>query len=344
MRDAFELPDDIGYFNTASLAPQLKAVRAAGEAAFEQRARPWAIADTDWFTDVERLRELFARLVNATPDHVAIVPATSYAFAIAARNLQPKRVVVLEDEYPSGIYSWRAVGAEIVTVKRPWTDGVLAAIDERVDVVSVPNVHWTDGSPVDLPRVAGAARDAGAALVIDASQSCGAMPLDVREIRPDFLVTVGYKWLLGPFGLGYLYVDERHHGGEPIEQNWINREGSENFARLIDYRDSYQPGARRFDVGQRTSFLLTPMAIAALTQILDWGVETIWRELRAITARIAPGAETHMTGVSPAPSPEALARHRCVAPMRGDSLRISPHLHITDDDVERLLAALKEAA
>jgi len=344
MRDAFEIPDDVAYFNTASLAPQLKSVRAAGEAAFEQRARPWAIESADWFSDVERLRGLFATIVNATADHVAIVPATSYAFALAARNLKPRRVVVLAEEFPSGIYSWQAAGAELVTVVREggqtWTDAVLAAIDERVDVVSVPNVHWTDGAPVDLPRVAEAARQAGAALMIDASQSCGAMPFDVSEIRPDFLVAVGYKWLLGPFGLGYLYVDERHHGGEPIEQNWINREGSEDFARLVDYRDSYQPGARRFDVGQRTSFMLTPMAIAALTQILDWGVETIHRELRAITTRFAPGAETHMAGVTPAPSAEALAKHGCVAPLRGDTLRVSPHLHITDDDIARLQAAL----
>jgi selenocysteine lyase/cysteine desulfurase len=348
MRDAFEIPDDIGYFNTASLAPQLRAVRAAGEAAFEQRARPWAIQSADWFTDVERLRGLFATIVHGTPDHIALVPATSYAFALAAHNLKPSRVVVLADEFPSGIYSWRAAGADLVTVEREagqtWTDATIAAIDERVDVVSVPNVHWTDGAPVDLMRVGEAARAHGAALVIDASQSCGAMPLDVSEIRPDFLVAVGYKWLLGPFGLGYLYVDERHHGGAPIEQNWINREGSEDFSRLVDYRDEYQPGARRFDVGQRTSFMLTPMAIAALTQILDWGVETIWRELRAITARIDPGAETHMTGVTPAPSADALARHRCVAAPRGDSLRISPHLHITDDDVARMQAALEEAA
>src|SRR3954447_427943 len=233
MRDAFEIPDDIGYFNTASLAPQLRSVRAAGEAAFEQRARPWSIESADWFSDVERLRGLFARIVHGTPDHVAIVPATSYAFALAAHNLRPSRVVVLADEYPSGIYSGRAGGAELVTVEREpgqsWADATIAAIDERVDVVSVPNVHWTDGAPVDLPRVARAARAAGAALVIDASQSCGAMTLDVGEIRPDFLVSVGYKWLLGRFALAYLYVDERHHGGEPIEQNWINRAGSEDF-------------------------------------------------------------------------------------------------------------------
>ena len=348
MRDAFEIPDDIAYFNTASLAPQLKSVRAAGEAAFERRARPWTIHAQDWFSDVERLRGLFATIVGGEPGQVALVPATSYGFAVAARNLRPRRVVVLAEEYPSGIYSWRAAGAELVTVVREagrsWADAVVAAIDERVDVVSVPNVHWTDGAIVDLPRVAAAARDARAALVIDASQSCGAMPLDVAEIRPDFLVAVGYKWLLGPFGLGYLYVDERHHGGEPIEENWINRAGSEDFARLVDYRDDYQPGARRFDVGQRTSFMLTPMAIAALTQILDWGVEWIGERLRAITAQVVPGCAAHMGGIAPAPSPETLAAHGCVAAVRGDSLRISPHLHITDDDVARLRAALEEAA
>jgi selenocysteine lyase/cysteine desulfurase len=113
------------------------------------------------------------------------------------------------------------------------------------------------------------------------------MPLDVDELRPDFLITVGYKWLLGPFGVGYLYVAEEHRRGEPPEENWILRAGSEDFARLVDYRDEYQPGARRFDVGQRTKFELTPMAIAALEQIIEWQVPRIAAALAARTAEIA---------------------------------------------------------
>src|SRR5437879_1100783 len=74
------------------------------------------------------------------------------------------------------------------------------------------------------------------------------MPLDVAAIQPDFIVSVGYKWLLGPLGLGCLYVAERHRDGEPLEENWINRAGSEDFARLVDYRDEYRDGARRYDV------------------------------------------------------------------------------------------------
>jgi selenocysteine lyase/cysteine desulfurase len=368
-RAAFDVPADVAYFNTANLAPQLHAVRAAGEAALEQRARPWTISAADWFEDVERLRALFPQIIGADAEGVALVPATSYGLAVAARNLPlhaGQRVLVLEEEYPSGIYTWRAAGrrsgAEILTVTREpgqtWTDAVLAALDERVAIVSVPNVHWTDGSLVDLPQIAVRSREVGAALVIDGSQSVGAMPLDVKELQPDFLVSVGYKWLLGPFGVAYLYVAEKHRQGEPLEENWIARKGSEDFARLVDYRDEYQPGARRFDVGGRTKFELVPMAIAALAQIVEWQVPRIARALAARTSEIA--RRVAELGLDPMPAedrgphflgvrlPEhararaipSLAGVGCFAAMRGESLRISPHLHVSDEDVDRLVDGL----
>ena len=368
-RAAFDVPADIAYFNTASLAPQLHVVRAAGEAALERRGRPWTIPARDWFVDVERLRRLFAHLISADAEGVALVPATSYGFAVAARNLPlqaGQRVLVLAEEYPSGIYTWRAAagraGAEILTVSREpgqsWADAVLAALDDRVAIVSVPNVHWTDGALVDLVPIAARSRELEARLVIDGSQSVGAMPLDVEELRPDFLVTVGYKWLLGPFSVGYLYVAEEHREGEPLEENWILRAGSEDFARLVDYRDEYQPGARRFDVGERTKFELVPMAIAALEEICQWNVERVAATLAARTSDIArraaglgldpmPDAKRgpHMLGVQlrePARSRavSALAELNCFAAVRGASLRISPHLHTTNEDVERLIDGL----
>ena len=368
-RAAFNVPEEIAYFNTASLAPQLRAVRAAGEAALERRGQPWTISASDWFADVERLRAMFAQIVGADSDGVAIVPATSYGLAIAARNLPlaaNQRVLVLAEEYPSGIYTWRAAAkrsdAEILTVSREpgegWTDAVLAALDERVAIVSVPNVHWTDGALVDLNAIARRTREVGAALVIDGSQSVGAMPISIPEVRPDFLVTVGYKWLLGPFSVGYLYVAEEHRGGEPLEENWINRANSEDFAALVDYQDAYQPGARRFDVGQRTKFELIQMAIAALEQIVAWQIPHLAASLARTTADIALRVSRlgldvasdnergpHMIGIGlPGPirtrASAALAQAGCYAAVRGDSLRISPHLHTTDQDVDRLLDAL----
>jgi len=371
-REAFAVPPEIAYFNTANLSPQLHVVRAAGEEALRRRGRPWEISAEDWFADVERLRALFGRLVGADAEAVALVPATSYGFAVAARNLALRagdRVVVLEREYPSGIYTWRAAtraaGAEIVTVRREagqtWAEAVLEVLDERVSVVSVPQVHWTDGALVDLDAVSARSHEIGAKLVIDGSQSIGAMPFDVARLQPDFVVTVGYKWLLGPFGVAYLYVAEQHRGGEPVEQNWIVRDGSEDFARLVDYRDEYQPGARRFDVGQRTKFELLPMAIAALEQLHAWQVPRIAAALSELTARIAARAAD--LGLDPLPAarrgphmlgvwlPEsvrtgivaALAEANCFASVRGESLRIAPHLHNTDADVERLVTALAAA-
>ncbi|MGA2925560.1 MAG: aminotransferase class V-fold PLP-dependent enzyme [Solirubrobacteraceae bacterium] len=368
-RVVFDVPENVAYFNTASLAPQLRAVRIAGEAALEHRGTPWTISASDWFADVERLRTLFASIIGSSSEGVAIVPASSYGLAVAARNLPLRagdRVLVLADEYPSGIYTWRAAarrsGAEILTVSREpaqsWTEAVLDALDERVAIASVPNVHWTDGGLLDLAAVARRTGEVGARLVIDASQSVGAMPLDIGALRPDFLVAVGYKWLLGPFSVGYLYVAEQHRCGEPLEENWINRLGSEDFAALVDYRDEYQPGARRFDVGQRTKFELVPMAIAALEQILDWQVARIAATLANRTSDIARRAASlglscapdnqrgpHMLGLrlpdhARAHAGTVLATRNCFVAVRGSSLRISPHLHTTDEDVRRLIAGL----
>lgn len=371
-RSAFTVPPGIAYFNTATLAPQLHRVRDAGEAALARRAQPWTITTDDWFADVERLRDRFAHLVHADADGVALVPATSYAFAVAARNLAlgpGDRVLVLDEEYPSGVYTWqaatRANDAEIVTAHRErgqtWVEAVFDVLDERVRVVSVPHVHWTDGALVDLDAVSARAHELGAALVVDGSQSIGAMPFDVARLEPDFVTTVGYKWLLGPFGVSYLYVAEQHRDGVPIEQNWIARAGSEDFARLVEYRDEYQPGARRFDVGQRTQFELVPMAVAALEQLGDWGVERIAAALADVTASVAdvaaslelapmPAAQRgpHMLGVH---LPERartdvvadLAEAGCYAAVRGEMLRLAPHLHVTDADVEQLADALTRA-
>lgn len=371
-RGRFEIPDGIAYFNTASLAPQLRSVRAAGEAALERRGAPWRIEAADWFAAGEQLRGKFAQIVGANADGIALVPASSYGLAIAARNLAAgpgQRVLVLDEEYPSGIYTWREFvrrsGAELHTVRRDvgqsWTDAILAAIDERTVVVSVPNVHWTNGALVDLGPVGERAREVGAAFVLDLSQSAGAMPVDVAELRPDFLVAVGYKWLLGPYSLGYLYVDERHRGGEALEQNWLVRQGAENFSRLVDYTDESKPGARRFDVGENANFILNPMAIAALEQILDWSVPQIEASLaeitdsiekqaaaRGLTALAAGERGPHMIGIQvPGAQMEGVvaelkARDVHVAP-RSTWLRVAPHLHTTGSDVEQLFAALDAA-
>ncbi|MCP3136891.1 aminotransferase class V-fold PLP-dependent enzyme [Pyxidicoccus xibeiensis] len=368
-RHLFELPDSVTYLNCAYMSPQLRSVREAGEAALGLKAQPWRVKPEHFFTGSEALRGLFAKLVGADADGIALVPSVSYGTAVAAANLRVRpaqRLVVLAEEFPSNFYPWRELArhtrAEIATVKRPrngnWTDAVLDDVDENCALVAVPHCHWTDGSWLDLAVVGRRAREVGAMLVVDATQSLGALPLDVTVVQPDFLVAAGYKWLMGPYSLGYLYVAPEHREGVPLEHNWLMRQGSEDFSRLVDYRDAFQPGARRFDVGERSNFQLVPMATAALQQLLAWGVEETQATLRALTNRIARGAEAlrlevvpeahragHLIGLRRAGGyaptvAQGLAAQDIHVSVRGDNLRVSPHLYNTPEDVDRLLAAL----
>jgi selenocysteine lyase/cysteine desulfurase len=369
-RDLFEIPEDIVYLNCAYMSPQLRPAREVGERAVARKSRPWEITPDDFFEDAERVRALFARLVGGDTDGVAIVPSVSYGIAVAAANVpvrEGQKVLILEDQFPSNVYSWRELaarsGAKLVTVPRPedydWTRVLMEEIDADTAVVAVPNCHWTDGSLVDLVRIGERTREAGAALVVDGIQSLGAYPFDVAEVEPDFLIASSYKWLLGPYSVGFMYVGEEYREGKPIEHNWINRRGSEAFSQLVDYKDAFQPGARRYDVGERSNFALLPMAAEALRQILDWGVENVSETIGTLTDRIEEkaterGIQTtpkqrrarHMIGLMLGPgAPDDLAArltaHDVFVSVRGGSVRISPHLYNTERDADRLFDVLE---
>ena len=370
VRHLFEIPEDVVYLNCANLAPQLRSVTAGGLAAVQMKATPWNIAAADWFSGAEELRATAARLLGTNANHIALVPAVSYGIAIAAANLPVaagQTIVLLDREFPSNVYGWqvlaRKAGATIDTVPREamgWTEALEERITDNTAIVAVSQCHWTDGSAVDLERIARRVREVGAALVIDASQSLGARPLNLARVQPDFLVAVGYKWLLGPYGLGYLYVDPKwHRTGAPLEQSWLTRRGSEDFANLVDYREGYREGARRFDMGEFPQFVLTPMAHAALRQILSWGIERIEASLRLLTDHLAAGAvdagyevlppaqrSAHLIGLRhprdiPAGLVDRLKSAKVYVSLRGDSIRVAPHLYNSLADIERLLEILR---
>jgi selenocysteine lyase/cysteine desulfurase len=369
-RQLFEIPEGISYLNCAYMSPQLRSAREIGERAVSRKSRPWEITPDDFFEDAEKTRALFARLVGGEAEGVALIPSVSYGIAVAAANVKVEageRILILEDQFPSNVYAWRELaqrcGAELVTVPRPadhdWTSAVLRYLDENVAVVSVPNCHWTDGSLVDLARVGARAGQVGAALVVDAIQSLGAHPFDVAEVGPDFLVASAYKWLLGPYGVGFMYVGEEYREGAPIEHNWINRRGSEDFSGLVAYEDAFQPGARRYDAGERSNFVLLPVANEALRQILDWGVENVSETIGELTDLIeeqarernieaipAKSRARHMVGLKlgsavPEDLAARLARERVFVSVRGESVRVSPHLYNTAEDVGRLFEVIE---
>jgi selenocysteine lyase/cysteine desulfurase len=370
-RALFEIPEGVTYLNCAYMAPQLRSITAIGIDAIRGKATPWTLSDSQWFSRPEELRSLAAQVMGADADSVALVPSVSYGIATAAANLPialGQSIVILDREFPSNVYAWRELAKKkngrVVTVLREpgenWTSALLRTIDETTAIVSVPQCHWSDGSKVDLELVGERAREVGASLVIDASQSLGASVLDLERVKPDFLTAVGYKWLLGPYSLGYLYVAPRwRERGVPLEQSWMTRAGSDDFSSLVDYSEEYRTGARRFDMGEFSQFVLVPMAIAALQQVLDWGAERIEAELSPMTERVAqlaaesnyavlPPADRspHLIGVRfrggiSAELPKALQEAGVYVSIRGDSIRVAPHLYNEPKDIDLLFEVLR---
>ena len=378
-RSLFSLPPDLHYLNCAYMAPASKRVSDAGHRALERIRIPSRLETADFFEPSTRVRRLFARLVNAPdPDRVAIVPAVSYGMATVARNtpLGPGRtVVVVEEQFPSAIYTWRRAcresGATLRTVAAPatagsrgeaWNAAVLDAIDDRTAAAVLPPLHWTDGLRFDLDAIGSRARAVGARLIVDGTQAIGALPFDVARTRPDALICAGYKWLTGPYALGVAWYGPAFDDGTPLEENWITRRGSERFNELINYRDDYQPGAIRFDVGERSNFLLLPMLEAALEQVIEWRPETVQthtgdltgaavEQLRDLGCRVedARWRAGHLFGVRlpagvdiPQLGRDFAARQVSVS-LRGGAIRIAPHLYNDRHDLDTLTDVVSAA-
>jgi selenocysteine lyase/cysteine desulfurase len=372
-RHLFDVPDQIAYFNNAYLAPQLKASRERQLAGVHARSHPWQRTAASFFEDAETVRGLCARVLGGDADCYAVVPAASYGVSTAARAIEPQlkpgdAILVIAEEFPSNVLPWKRVvqetGATVVTVPTPadgnWTRAILERIDRNVRVVSASPSHWTNGARIDLQPVGKACRDVGCMLVVDASQSLGAAPFSIAQVQPDFLVAAAYKWLLCPYGFAVLYVSERWRNARPLDESWLARERAEDFANLVRYSDTYMPGARRFDGGEKCSSTILPGAIAALEQIHSWGIENIAATLAVTNATIAahlqrlgfrvpaePQRSPHMFGAQLPDSYQGnivagLRERGIYISQRGNSLRFAPHLHVNAHDVDRLVQALDE--
>ena len=228
-------------------------------------------------------------------------------------------------------------------------------------IAALPQVHWTNGGRLDLVRIGAACRRIGAALALDLTQSLGALPFSVRDVQPDFAVAASYKWLLGPYSVGLLYVAPKWHGGKPLEENWIQRANASDFSSLT-YTEDYDEGARRFDMGERSNFALLPAAERAMKQLLEWGVTQISETAGALVLQLARAAAElgysalaeplrapHYLALGrkaaiPKELPEMLARERVFVSVRGSSIRVTPNVYNTVEDCERLIACLRRIA
>jgi len=374
-RDLFEIPRHICYLNSASYSPLPLKTQQTGRAAVGRKATPWTLDAGFANRQHERARAAAARLINADPADIALIPSISYGVATAAKVLtiaRGTRIIVLENDHSSPVLEWRtrvdAQGCSVETVRQPddgdWSAAVLATIERSgappVGLASISSVHWSDGGLIDLDKVAAALRRQGAVFLIDATQSAGVLAMDVKRLDPDFVIFPTYKWLLGPYGRAFLYVARRHQGGTPLEQTAAGRRDvrAENAIYFADTR--YVTDARRFDMGERDHFISMEMAAIGMEMMAEWGASAVAQRLAMLTDRIADGVrglgvtmpEQHVRAPHilslgfrdgmPNGLIEGLASEGIYVAARLGRMRISPHVFNDEQDADRFVASLAQ--
>ena len=354
------------YLNAASIGPLPARTRRAVEEFAALRAAPYRMQERHFFPLLAQARGLAARLIGADPDEVALATNTSYGINLAARSLPLAAgdIVLLSDrEFPANVYPWlalraRGVEVEIAPVTREgWPDESLfleRVRDPRVRVLAVSLVQFGSGYTVDLARLARACRDTGTWLVVDAIQGIGQLPVDVRETPVDVLACGGQKWLLSPWGSGFVYVRRAMFDLlPPADVGWMAYDGTDDLNRLTDYGDALRSNARRYEL-VTLPYQDVAGFVASVSMLLDIGVPAVRDHLAEIRAPLldwaasrgvrvsSPVDPVHGSGIVCLELPDAprayaaLRRAGIVTSLREGSIRVSPHLYNTADDLRRV--------
>jgi cysteine desulfurase / selenocysteine lyase len=368
-RDEFPWADQTVYLNHASVGPLPERTRRALDAFNRQRAMPFQLPDRDLFAVLAESRRLVAELLSVTPEEIALTVNTGFGLGVVARALplRPGDVVLLSDrEFPANVYPWlrlRELGIEVElvpTTAAGWPDEARLLerlADPRVRVLTVSLVQFSNGYRVDLAALSAATRRTGAYLVVDAIQAVGQIPLDLGRTQVDVLACGGQKWLLSPWGSGFVYVRrELISRLSPPVTGWMAFEGTDDFTRLTTYSDTLRADARRFEL------ITLPYQDfagfnASLGLVRDMGIERIQAHLRRLHEPVLAWAERSGARIV-SPRGERGSGILCLAPgdvgaafrrlkaarvicsLREGAIRLSPHGYNTLEEMERVVAVL----
>ncbi len=371
----FQLPSDIHYLNCGYMSPLLKSVEEAGITGMKRKRDPSSIRSDDFFNESIKLRKIFGQLVNCDADRVAIIPSTSYGLQNALNNIPGNKgrfAITVYDEFPSDYYAIKrwcinnnkelkimAPGDQVQSRAKDWNEKILNTISNETAVVILSSIHWMDGTLFDLNAIGRRCKEVEATFIVDGTQSVGAVPMDIKANNIDVLVCAGYKWLLGPYSIGAAYYSEKFNNGIPVEESWLNRANADDFTSLTSYSDDYKPGVGRFSIGEHSNFILTPMLIQAIQQILEWKVAQIQnyckelvvplvdflRQRRAVLEDDSQRAN-HLFGfrlpghVDSTILLNELQKRKVFVSVRGEAIRISSHLFNDQNDIDALINAL----
>ncbi len=368
-RGEFPIFRDSVYLNTCSLgALGERSRRKVAEFLDIWQSRGAAAWYDVWWEALTDLRARYGRVVNAAPGEIALAPSISVALSAIAESVDYRRrpkVVITSLDFPTVAYQWLAkarVGVELVIVESPDrvsvpVDAIARAVDDRTALVVTSHVYFTSGAIQDIKRVAAAAHEHGALCLIDAYQSVGQIPVDVRDTGVDALVAGGLKWLLGGPGIVFLYLREAvARRLEPAISGWFGQRDQFAFdPRTLTFHDD----TRRFELGT-PSLAAVYAQLGGLEYIEEIGISTIREATAALTedliarARAAGfhpkiAAEPQQRSaivMIPMPDPAGSVRHLAAGGIIADSrpghVRLSPFFYNSQDDnvraTERLAA------
>lgn len=362
---------EVCYLNCAYQGPMPRVAIAAVEQSLALKRTPHLIKDEHHFSFANAYRNALSGLLGTAASNLAVTDSTTQGIMLAVGGLdwQPgDRVLIPRGTFPSNRFTWLSLvarGVEVIEVDSPIDADDVAMFEPHVNartrVIAVGWVNYSNGRRRNLAALRRFTRERDILLVVDATQGLGGLELDLASADPDLLACSGYKWLLGPYGVGFAYIAPRFAEQLTVRNiSWLAIVGAEDFSRLSDCDLELVADARRFDKNETASFFNLSGATAAVEYLRQVGPATVEAHVRGLHDRLLAGLPAGYRAVSPlapgrrsnilcfaAATPEAtraayqrITAANIVVSLREAAIRVSPHLYNTSGEIDRLLTLL----
>ena len=354
------------YLDHAGIAPVSLRVKTAIEGFLAESAEGAAFNYPRWTQQVVEVRKLCARLVNAGADEIAFIKSTSHGLSLVAEGLEWQsgdNILFSEKEFPSNIFPWINLERKGVEARAiPWRKGkvmiedIERVMDGRTRLIAISSVQFSNGFRIDLERLGTLCRTKGVLLCVDAIQSLGIIPMDVRELNIDFLAADAHKWLLGPEGIGIFYCrKELAQNMRPPLVGWKSVQNEFDFdhpvLRLKNDAQRFEEGSQNllgiFGLGPAIELLLEAGITNIEERVLDLGDLIIGEAGKRDFTVLTPmqreqrgGNITIAGGFDPTAARDALRERGIMVNVRGGGLRLSPHFYNCAEDIDTVFKNL----